>query len=318
MAKKSNLKEFIKKVSKLFEYDFSKFIYINSRTKSTVICSKHGEFLKSPNELINSKAGCPYCSREKQFPNKISNKEDFILMANKIHNNKYDYSKVEYNGYKDRNKIITIICPNHGEFHQRTGNHLTLKQGCPKCYLSSRTKTKDYFINQANQTHNNKYDYSKVVYINSQTKVCIICPKHGEFWQTPASHINKEANCPFCKKNISKGEIKISLILQKYKIKFIPQFCFEKCKGIKNKLPFDFFLPEYNSCIEFDGRQHFEPVNLFGGKISFKKIQKNDKIKNQFCLSNNINLIRMPYNIIRNNKKVEKFILDGIDYKYIF
>lgn len=122
----------------------------------------------------------------------------FIEKAKEKHGNKYDYSKVKY--VNNRTKIC-IICPNHGEFWQTPKDHLN-GCGCKTCYNERRgvirTKTNNVFINQANEVHKNKYNYSKTNYINANEKVCIICPKHGEFWMRPANHL-KGQGCPYCK-----------------------------------------------------------------------------------------------------------------------
>jgi len=111
--------------------------------------------------------------------------EEFIIEAKNIHGNKYDYSKVEY--IHSQRKVI-IICPIHGEFKQTPNNHIYKKRGCDWCSNNHRYTTQEWII-VANEKHKNKYDYSKVIYKNSKTKICIICPEHGEFWQEPASHL---------------------------------------------------------------------------------------------------------------------------------
>jgi hypothetical protein len=135
--------------------------------------------------------------------------------------------------------------------------------------------------------HENKYNYNSCNYINSKTKIIITCPKHGEFIQTPSSHLSGKG-CPFCKE--SKGEKKIRLFLKKYKIKFTSQKTFKNCKNIR-MLPFDFYIPQYNMCIEFNGEQHYRPVKYFGGEENYEKTKNNDKIKNKYCIDNNIILI---------------------------
>jgi very-short-patch-repair endonuclease len=124
---------------------------------------------------------------------------EFIIEANKIHNNKYDYSKVEYKGNHIK---VCIICPEHGEFWQTPAHHL-MGVKCPKCSLVQRCDKQkmkfEDFLQRGKEIHNNKYDYSKVEYINALTKVCIICPEHGEFWQTPNAHLNCKQGCQKCK-----------------------------------------------------------------------------------------------------------------------
>ena len=118
--------------------------------------------------------------------------EDFIKKAREIHGDKYDYSKVEY---IKRNQKVCIICPVHGEFWQTPGNHLC-GNGCSECSGKKKSNTED-FIKKAREIHGDRYDYSKVNYVNNETPVCIICPEHGEFWQTPYNHV-KGCGCQKC------------------------------------------------------------------------------------------------------------------------
>ena len=106
------------------------------------------------------------------------------------------------------------------------------------------------------------------------------------------NHIHKKQGCPIC--NDSKGEKEISMLLDKKNIIHIRQNKFEDCKNTQC-LPFDFYLPEYDMCIEYDGRQHFEPVYDFGGLDQFEKTKRNDNIKNEYCKNNNIKLLRISY-----------------------
>ena len=104
-------------------------------------------------------------------------KEDFISKAISVHGDKYDYSKVDY---VDCFTEVTIICPVHGEFQQSPHIHLQ-GAGCKKCSNYNNRYTTETFIEAAREIHGDKYDYSKVEYINSTTEVTIICPIHGEF-----------------------------------------------------------------------------------------------------------------------------------------
>jgi hypothetical protein len=126
---------------------------------------------------------------------KKSNTKDFIEKAIKKHGNKYDYSKVEYKSRRDK---VLIICPKHGEFWQNASSHLS-GCGCPECGNVRKITTKS-FIEKAKKVHGDKYDYSKVDITGSnKTKICLICPTHGEFWQTPNAHLNGQG-CPKCPK----------------------------------------------------------------------------------------------------------------------
>ena len=183
-----NTQEFIKRAREIHgdKYDYSKVEYINNKTKVCIICPVHGEFWQIPYTHIKG-FGCSRCGGT----GKLSLKE-FIEKAREIHGDKYDYSKVEYKGMHTK---VCIICPEHGEFWQKPCNHINLKQKCPQC--SSRCYDTDTFIRKAREIHGDKYDYSKVKYVDTKTDVCIICPEHGEFWQKPCNHINK-CGCPKC------------------------------------------------------------------------------------------------------------------------
>jgi len=122
-----------------------------------------------------------------------------IERAINIHNNKYDYSLVEYVGFDNK---VKIICPTHGVFEQSPNKHIGKSHRCcPKCNGGAR-KTTEYFIEQSIKVHNNKYDYSMVKYVNSNTNVKIICKNHGIFEQRPNHHLNGSC-CPSC--NESRG-----------------------------------------------------------------------------------------------------------------
>ena len=151
------------------KYDYSKVNYINSTTEVTIICPVHGEFKQKPIFHLQG-CGCKKCSSKKYTT------EKFIEAARNIHGDKYDYSKVDY---VDCFTDVTIICPVHGEFQQTPHIHLQ-GAGCSECSGHKRYTT-ETFIAAARKVHGDKYDYSKVEYINSYTEVTIICPNHGEF-----------------------------------------------------------------------------------------------------------------------------------------
>jgi len=206
------LNEFIEKAVKVHgnKYNYDKVIYVNSRTKVVINCPKpgHGDFKQTPYAHSSplEKNGCPTCFRERLSEKLKYSMEDFLKLATEIHGNTYDYSESEYlrSGIK-----IKIICHKetdgimHGEFWQTPNKHLSAKRGCPKCNGGVKHDL-DTFIKKSNQIHGNKYDYSESNYINSSTKIKIICHgkdflgnKHGEFWQLPLHHLGKHG-CPKC------------------------------------------------------------------------------------------------------------------------
>lgn len=260
-----------------YRYNYTKTKYINSSTKVCIICPIHGEFWQFPYDHLYGR-GCSKCSGTK----KLNNKE-FIEKAKEIHDDKYDYSKVEYKGNKIK---VCIICPVHGEFWQRPNDHLS-GYGCNNCY-GTHLYTTEEFIEKAKQVHgDNEYDYSKVEYKGAHTKICIICPKHGEFWQTPCNHLNG-TKCPICNSNKkSKMEEKIFDELSIIFDNIERQKTFDWLI-YKRKLYLDFFIPKYNIAIEVNGDQHYRPIKRFGGEEYFIKQTKRDKMKKKLCDEHNI------------------------------
>ncbi len=180
--------------------------------------------------------------------------------------------------------------------------HINNKNGCPLCFGTS-LKSNDQFIKECNIKHNNRYDYSITNYTGLINEIEIICKIHGKFVIGAKNHIHSLNGCKKC--SISKGELLISNFLDNENIKYNQEYCFNNCKN-KKQLPFDFYIKELNTCIEFDGEQHFNSVEYFGGEKKLKYIQRNDEIKNTFCKNNDIKLIRIPYTEIRNIDKILK------------
>jgi very-short-patch-repair endonuclease len=263
------------------KYDYSLVEYKNAHVKVEIICPTHGSFKQKPHRHVVGE-GCPACAGRGKTLN------DYITLCNKKHNNKYNYSLVKQIEI-DKNEKIEILCPTHGSFKQKASSHL-FKRGCELCGGSKKSSNLDFIIKSKNM-HGDKYDYSNVEYKNNKTKVKIICPVHGEFEQTPNNHTLGQG-CPVCRE--SKGEKKIREYLVKHGINFKRQNKFSTCVNEK-VLPFDFYLPELNTCIEYDGKQHFEPIKRFGGVEGFEKTKQNDEIKNIFCQTNNIQLMRISY-----------------------
>jgi len=263
------------------KYNYSKVQYINTMTKVEILCPEHGSFFQSPNDHLR-KIGCPKCAGRNQFTQK-----EVIKKFKEVHGDKYDYSKVRY---KNLNSKINIICPEHGEFLQAPKYHIK-GSGCPKCNIQNRLLTQYEAINNFKKVHGNKYDYSKVQYLHSMEKIEIICPKHGSFWQTPNTHSNMNCECPKCaqENSESKGERKVREFLEENNIKYSQEV------KLFDNYRFDFYLEDLNTVIEYDGKQHFEPVDYFGGLEGFLKTQERDKIKTEYCLENNIRIIRIAY-----------------------
>ena len=214
-------------------------------------------------------------------------KEEIIERGNLIHNNKFDYSLMEY---KNARTPVKIICEEHEIFEVTIDNHLNKKIGCPKC-SKRHHYTNNELIELFNKVHSNKYKYDLDGYKNNKSIIKIICPIHTEFTLRIQHHING-VGCRKCKD--SKGEKKIIEILNNKNIKYETQKTFDGCIN-KKQLKFDFYLPDYNTCIEFDGEQHFNKFRFENDDVKLNKRKLNDNIKNDYCKYNNIKLLRISY-----------------------
>jgi len=284
-----------------YEYDFDSI----SNGKIKIFCKKHGYFIQRIYDHLYNH-GCTKCGIEKVSEIRREKLDNLILRSNKVHNNKYDYSLIKSS--KNMNEHINIICPKHGEFITVFNYHINAKQGCPDCAIENSKDDLNIFIEKSIKIHGILYDYSEVDYINSKSYVKIICKKHGSFLQKPNYHILGQG-CPKCR--TSKGEKKILNYLIKNDIKFEYQKKFENCKVTKS-LFFDFYIYEKNIIIEFDGEQHEKIINYWGGENGLEKRIKYDKIKDEFCLENNILLFRIKHN--ENIQQKLDIIFSGKDH----
>ena len=210
---------------------------------------------------------------------------DFMEKSRLTHGDTYDYCKVEYFGAQIK---VCIICKIHGEFFQTPNNHY-LGCGCQTCsYIYRANKQCSYteeFIEKVKQIHGDKYDYSMVEYIRANEKVIIICKKHGEYQQTPSSHLMGQ-ECPRC---ANKTEGKLFEKIKNIYPTIVAQFKQEWCKK-KFKLSYDFCIYEHKIIIELDGAQHFQQISNWQTP---EQTFENDKFKEQCANDNNYSVIRL-------------------------
>ena len=299
---KLNNKTFITRAKEVHnnKYNYSKTIYINNKTKVCIICPEHGEFWQRPDMHLSLKNGCPKCGKLNRAKSNSYSTKEFISKAKEIHSNKYDYSKVNY--INNRTKVC-IICPIHGEFWQKPSHHISNKNGCPKCCTNNIKLDNKTFITKAREAHGDKYDYSKVNYTHNKTKVCIICPEHGEFWQKPNNHISDENGCPKCAslKSESKKLSYIKNYLSSNNIEYYEECTFPGL-AYKSPLRIDLVIPSFNLYIEYDGIQHFKSTFP---NADINLTHTRDQIKNQWALEHEINFLRIPY--VLNKTLIKKF-----------
>ena len=294
-----NNSEFIDKFNLIhnhkYEYVIPSGFVITTNKKIDIKCKIHGIFNQAINNHIKG-AGCKKCSFIKKGLNSRINKENIIKLANIKHNHKYDYSKVDFKYNFDK---VTIICPEHGDFSQAFSSHYSSGAGCPQCSFMKRSKQKrssnEYIIKLIPREIKDLYEFDLSDYVNSTKKISITCKTHNiTYKQLLPSFIKGCMGCPKCKIT-SLGEIKIKNYLELNNIEYIPQYKFPDCK-LKRTLSFDFYIPQMNVCIEFDGYQHYHDTSRKQRNGDNLTTQQNrDEAKNKYCMINNIKLIRIPY-----------------------
>lgn len=273
--------------------------YTKNNVKIEVKCKKCGYKWKvTPNKLLSSKSGCPKCAGQismvtEQFREKLKSWNPNVTSIG------------EFKGVDVKTKIKCNIC---GHEWDTTPSHLKEGRGCPVCarkHLSSLyVKTQEEFIKEMKEIDPTIEIVGE--YKNNKTKIKCKCKDCRYEWEASPSNLLKYRGCPAC--SMSKGEKFIKYHLEQNNIDFEAQKKFPKCKNIR-ELPFDFYLPKYNCCIEFDGQQHYAPATYFvkdeeKAEQIYKDTKMRDLIKDNFCKENNIVLFRIPYWKVNNISEV--------------
>lgn len=296
-SRKLTTEEFIHRSKELYEskYTYEKVNYINSDTKVLVTCRVHGDFLTRPSDFLRGH-GCPKCKGEVISQcnyQKRSTLEEFVAKGQLLYGNLFSYDNVIYvNGRTkvlihsnllNEDFLITPIKFINGDIKKK---YLGLD-------FKSTNLTSEIFIQRGRLIHGNKYDYSKVEYKNLTTKVELICPRHGSFLQCPNDHLNRNG-CPKC--NQSKGEKVVESVLKLLNLNFNSQYTIS-FNNRKYKIDFCIFFNNKTIFIEYNGIQHYKPVEIFGGEEKFKLQIVRDNELREYCKKNDIILFEYKYDI---------------------
>lgn len=249
------------------------------KTKLKIKCS-NGHIYETSWDCINQDCRCIKCHLDKQrlsfeYVKEFIEKEGYKLLSNEYHTNQ---TKL----------LVKCKNPNHKPY-ETTFAQFQQGKRCKECRDDSYRFSYEYIKNYIES-----FGYTLISnnYKNANTKIEVQCDKKHETYSVKFSDFQAGFRCPHCKS--SKGENKISEILDTYNINYIKQYKFEDCK-FYNYLPFDFYLPDYNCCIEFDGKQHYEIIKCWGGLDAFIDRVIRDTVKNEYCKKNEIKLVRIPY-----------------------
>jgi very-short-patch-repair endonuclease len=205
--------------------------------------------------------------------------------------------------YDTQWRNITVKCDKAHITKVSSSNFFIGKSRCPICYEERRGKA-SIIPYEKRKEFIESFGYELITseddFIDGQHPIKIKC-NNVHIYETNIHSFISGNRCTVC--NNSHGENYILSLLEKMEIEYKHQHRFDDCRNIR-PLPFDFYLPNHNVCIEFDGRQHYEPIDAFGGVEEYKITKKRDEIKNNYCEDNNIKLIRIPYWNIKNAKEI--------------
>ena len=294
--KKLTTEEFVKKAQQIHgdKYDYSETYYLGNKVKIKIICPKHGFFEQRPNNHIDKKTECPKCAQNNR---QESNTKDNRYFENKLKKLGIQFIKIL------NNKNIELKCKYHGLYIQNIYNTMRGSK-CPKCAENNRRINCKFvnttiFIEKSKNIHNSKYSYNKCEFVNSKTKVKIICHEHGVFEQAPYSHMAGNG-CPKCKSIISKPEIEVQDFVKSLGFKI-------QCNNRKilNGKELDIYIPSLNKAIEFNGTHwHYSKKHFVPGKHA---------IKSNLCKQKGIKLLHIREDLWLNKKEhmsnvIKKFL----------
>ena len=266
--------------------------YTNSEEKVLCLCKKHNhKWEVNPGQLLRN-CQCPICGKENFSKTIRTTHNDFINKLKGVNPN------LEVLGeYKANKDVIKCKCKIDGTVFYPIPSNTLRGQGCPTCGQKSsadlRRLTHEEFKTRVKDVLPNITILGE--YKTRNEKILVVCQKDGYSWEVKGGHLIDGHGCPKCKS--SKGEKLTENYLKEKCIDYEIQYKFKGCKH-KRELPFDFYLPKENTVIEYDGVQHFKPIDFFGGVEGFERRKKSDITKNDYCSKNNIKIIRIPYTVV--------------------
>lgn len=260
--------------------------YNNNREKIHLYCNTcdHDFYMSLSNF---KKQNCPNCA---QFNRSDKNRHSLSYIKSFIENTG-EYKLIS-NEYINAHQKLSIHCLYHNYTFNKSFHDFQQGQKCPKC---GKEKTADklrhsyQYVNNYIASKNNKL--LSLTYKNNEELLDIQCENGHEFQMSFGNFVSGH-RCPKC--NISSGESEIKRVLDCLNLNYFREHKFSDCTD-KQPLRFDFYIPMYNICIEFDGKQHYEPIEFFGGESALLDRQYKDILKNEYCENNDIRLLRIPY-----------------------
>ena len=268
--------------------------YVNNSTPIKLLCKKHNVTFDAipANIFSNESVMCPECIKEHKqlLYTKFTKKEILKILESN------NYKWLNKNDYVNAASILECECLICGKISKFNIASIISGRKCRGC-LGLMLKSTEQYKQEVFDIVGNEYEVIGK-YTGNKKHILMKHNLCNNSWNaTPTNFLYRSQRCPFCQ--TSKGEELISIFLDRNNIDYIPQYSFDDCVYI-NKLRFDFYLPSYNTLIEFQGKQHYQVIEYMGGITDFKLRQLRDDIKRKYCISNNINLLEIRYDEIDN------------------
>ena len=263
--------------------------YVNGRTKIQHHCLIHNIYWDTVPSNVLKGCGCPKCLAERITTSNCLSNQEYIetLQSNNA-------NVISMENYVNIKTPILHKCLIHNYEWKTSPASVLQGCGCPECgrqKISCKIKkTHKEYVNELKNVNPDIVVIEK--YIDSRTPILHKCLIHDYEWKNSPIHILSGTSCPLCHE--SRGERFTRQWLEDHNIRYEREKIFQDCKDEK-PLPFDFYLPDFNLCIEYQGKQHYEPIDYFGGKENLSYVIKHDNIKEKYCKDNGITLLQIPY-----------------------
>ena len=258
--------------------------FIDNKTPTSIKCLDcGGVFSRSPANMKRSKK-CPYCAKKSADAGQASSQEEFLTRVKELVGDEFTVIG-EYKGTHIPVEIRHNLC----------GRILTVRPheflSGNRCRSCSRTKTTEQFKDEVKQLEGNNYQVMSkymgdAIAISMRHNVC------GYEYKVRPNSFLQGNRCPKCNK--SRGEAMVERVLISLGIDYIPQFKFGNLVD-KSRLSYDFYLPKHNVLIEYQGIQHYKPIQIFGGETSYAKQKVHDRLKKEYAEENNFKLLEIKY-----------------------
>lgn len=269
--------------------------YENTKTMMLIQCDRCGLRFKRSYDSYKDHKECPFCSNDKiSVPWDTSTFSWYVSCTT---NGQYEL----VSNYRSVSENVEIKHKQCGNIYEVLPLNFLKGDRCPyeryQRMAKSQNMGDEEFERRVKCLVGDEYEPVSN-YAAAKEPVLMKHNKCGNVWSTTPDSFLRGHGCPICKE--SNGEKAVAKYLTAHNIGFVRQKKFEGCR-IKHMLPFDFYLPKLNLCIEYDGEQHFHPIEYFGGAKKFEYTHYRDLFKNKFCKDHQIRLIRIKYTEDVNN-----------------